>query len=237
MVAIYPHQLTGATVRKSGKTLLGPIDLTLAPTGLTIVMGPNGAGKSTLLKLLHGMERLRDGTQNWAVPPQEALAHQSFVFQTPVLLRRSVMDNLTYPLTLRAHPKAKAQAAAHRWLKDVGLSDAAPQRAALLSGGEKQKLALIRAMITEPEVLILDEPCANLDGRATREIETLLQQAQSRGMRIIMATHDIGQAKRLASDVVFLHQGQLMEHADAAHFFAAPKTPQAQAFLAGDIVE
>jgi tungstate transport system ATP-binding protein len=229
--------LAAAEVRKSGKRLLGPVDLTLQPTGFTIVMGPNGAGKSTLLKTLHGMERLRRGQRSWAVAQDIALARQAFVFQTPVVLRRSVLDNVAYPLTLRGTAKREAQAAARRWLDVVGLSEAAAQRASDLSGGERQKMALARALITEPDGLLLDEPCANLDGQATREIETLLLNAHKNGMRIVMATHDLGQARRLATDVVFLHKGALIEHRPAPQFFQSPTSSQASAFLAGDIVE
>jgi tungstate transport system ATP-binding protein len=107
----------------------------------------------------------------------------------------------------------------------------------MLSGGEKQKLSLARALITEPEILFLDEPCANLDGRATREIESILQQVQARGTRLVMSTHDMGQAKRLARDVIFLHKGLVHESSSVAQFFAAPKTPEAKAFINGDIVE
>lgn len=236
MVAIYPIHLEGVEVRKSGKCLLGPLDLTLAPEGFTIVMGPNGAGKSTLLKTLHGMERVRAGTRTWAVPEAEALTRQAFVFQTPVVMRRTVLDNVAYPLTLRGVSKREAQAAAQGWLSVVGLSKAAAQRASDLSGGERQKMALARALITEPEVLLLDEPCANLDGQATREIESLLLNAHKDGMRIVMATHDHGQARRLASEVLFLHKGKLLEQTPAPQFFETPQTPEAKAFIAGDIV-
>ena len=236
MVAIYPIHLNAIEVRKSGKCLLGPLDLTLAPEGFTIVMGPNGAGKSTLLKALHGMERVRGGTRSWRLPEAEALIRQAFVFQTPVVMRRTVLDNVAYPLTLRGLAKREAQAAAQGWLSVVGLSRAAEQRASDLSGGERQKMALARALITEPEVLLLDEPCANLDGQATREIENLLLNAHKDGMRIVMATHDHGQARRLASEVLFLHKGKRMEQTPAPQFFETPKTPEAKAFIAGDIV-
>ena len=236
MVAIYPIHLNAIEVRKSGKCLLGPLDLTLAPEGFTIVMGPNGAGKSTLLKTLHGMERVRGGSRAWAVPETEALTRQAFVFQTPVVMRRTVLDNVAYPLTLRGMSKREAQAAAQGWLSVVGLSKAAAQRASDLSGGERQKMALARALITEPEVLLLDEPCANLDGQATREIESLLLDAHKNGMRIVMATHDHGQARRLASEVLFLHKGKLLEQTPAPQFFETPQTPEAKAFIAGDIV-
>lgn len=237
MVAIYPIQFSGAEVRKSGKTLLGPLDLTLGAEGVSIVLGPNGAGKSTLLKLMHGMGRLRSGTRTWAVGENEALDKQGFVFQTPVVMRRSVVENVAYPLRIRGVPKREALQTAETWLDRVGLGSAAHRRASVLSGGERQKMALARAMISEPEVLLLDEPCANLDGRSTREIEGILATAHEDGMRIVMATHDLGQAKRLASEIIFLHQGKLLEHTPAPSFFKSPKSEQARAFLAGDIVE
>lgn len=236
MVAIYPITLAQAEVRKAGKSLLGPLDLSLAKDGLTIVIGPNGAGKSTLLKTLHGMERLRGGTLNWSVSKSDALARQAFVFQTPIVLRRSVQDNVAYPLHLRGQDKRAAKAKAAQWLEKVGLRAAAAQRASDLSGGERQKMALARAMITTPDVLLLDEPCANLDGQATRDIETLLLDAHAGGMRIVMATHDLGQARRLATDVLFLHKGQLREHTPAPQFFKSPQSAEARAFVAGDIV-
>ena len=179
---------------------------------------------------------MRGGTRTWAVPETEALTRQAFVFQTPVVMRRTVLDNVAYPLTLRGVSKPEAQAAAQGWVAVVGLSNAAAQRASDLSGGERQKMALARALITEPEVLLLDEPCANLDGQATREIENLLLNAHENGMRIVMATHDNGQARRLASEVLFLHKGKLLEQTPAPQFFETPQPPEATAYIAGDIV-
>ncbi|MEE2945401.1 MAG: ATP-binding cassette domain-containing protein [Pseudomonadota bacterium] len=235
--SIFPVEITDVTVRKRGRALLDGISLSLAPKGITIVMGPNGAGKSTLLKALHGMERLNGGHIQWSQPKSVTQKRQAFVFQTPILMRRPVIDNVAYPLTLRGVSRAEAREKARQWLERVKLGPAAHQRAAELSGGERQKMALARALIGEPELLFLDEPCANLDGRATREIEELLQSANAGGTRIIMATHDMGQARRLADDVVFLNKAKLLEHADAQAFFESPTTPQAQAFLKGEIVE
>lgn len=232
---ILPLTMTGAMVKRRGKTLLGPVDFQLAPEGFTIVMGPNGAGKTTLLRTLHGLERLAAGRIDWQVPFADTLHRQAFVFQTPIMMRRSVRDNLAYPLLLHRAPNAREQAEA--WAKRVGLQDKLDQQAPQLSGGEKQKLALARALIRSPEVLFLDEPCANLDGRSIREIEAILRQAQADGTRILMATHDIGQARRLASDVIFMMHGQIIEAAQAAAFFDAPQTRQAAALLRGDIVE
>ena len=234
---ILPLKMIDAVVKRRGNVLLGPVDLTISDRGFTIVLGPNGAGKTTLLRGLHGLERLAQGRVDWQVPTQDARRRQSFVFQSPIMLRRTVLDNLTYPLTLRGEAKAIAVAQARRWADRVGLGDVCDQYAPDLSGGEKQKLALARAFITDPEIVFLDEPCASLDGRATREIETILLAAHASGTRIVMATHDIGQAKRLATEVAFMMRGAIVENGPAAAFFASPKTPQSAALLMGDIVE
>lgn len=234
---ILPLTMSGAVVKRRDTVLLGPVDLTFAPTGCTIIMGPNGAGKTKLLRALHGVERLAEGQVTWQVPVAEAQAHQAFVFQAPIMLRRSVLDNLAYPLRLGGAAKDKARAEAASWAAKVGLGDALNRAAPRLSGGEKQKLALARALIRKPQIVFLDEPCANLDGPATREIEALLKEAQAQGTRIVMATHDVGQAKRLADDVVFLMHGKIIEEGAAQAFFAAPQTRQAIAHLQGDIVE
>lgn len=234
---ILPLTMSGAVVKRRGKTLLGPVDFTVSPQGFTVVMGPNGAGKTTLLRALHGLERLSAGQVGWQVPLGQTLQRQAFVFQTPVMLRRSVRDNLAYPLILHGMPKSQAHALAADWAARVGLRAALDQQAPQLSGGEKQKLALARALMRNPDIVFLDEPCANLDGRATREIETILKQAKAAGTRILMSTHDIGQARRLATDIVFLMHGQIIETALAQTFFDTPETPQAAALLKGDIVE
>jgi len=234
---ILPLTMSGAVVKRRGQTLLGPVDLDISAQGFTIVMGPNGAGKTKLLRALHGIERLAAGKVTWQVPVGDTQDRQAFVFQAPIMLRRSVRDNLAYPLRLRGVAKSEAFARAADWAQRVGLGDALDRSAPRLSGGEKQKLALARALIGEPDILFLDEPCANLDGRATREIEAILKDAQAGGTRIVMATHDMGQARRLAEDIVFLMHGQVIERGPAQAFFAGPQTPQARALLQGDIVE
>lgn len=237
MTGIFPLKVAGACVARRGRRLVGPIDLDLGPDGITIVMGPNGAGKTTLMRLLHGLERVSEGRLAWSVPTEEARERQGFVFQSPVVMRRSVLDNIAYPLVLRGGRRRAARAAAADWAARVGLGDALARPAAVLSGGEKQKLALARALITGPEALFLDEPTASLDGRAMREIETILTDAAASGTRIVMTTHNIGQAGRLATDVVFLYRGQVHESGEATRFFAQQTTREASAFLKGDIVE
>nr|WP_040701973.1 ATP-binding cassette domain-containing protein [Sulfitobacter indolifex] len=223
--------------RRRGQRLVGPIDLTLGGQGATVVIGPNGAGKTTLLQLLHGTARLSAGQIDWACTTEEARHHQGFVFQRPIMLRRTVLENLIYPLRLRGAPKDKARKAAREWAVRVGLEPLLGRAAPVLSGGEQQKLALARALICKPKLLFLDEPCAALDGRATREIEMILQTAKADGTRLILSTHDLGQARRLADDVLFLVGGRIHEAGRADTFFNQPETEEAQAFLRGDIVE
>lgn len=235
--SLLPMQARGLTVRRRGKVILGPIDLDLSREGFTILIGPNGSGKSTLLKSLHGVERLSDGSVAWNTEMAEAQNHQAYVFQTPIMLRRTVAENLAYPLKLAGVGRDDIRDACTLWAKRIGLGDAMDRPAPRLSGGEQQKLALARALIRAPQMLFLDEPCANLDGRAMREIESLLQTAHAEGTRILMATHDLGQLRRLATDVIFLHAGQVCETGPAQTLLDRPKTAQLTAFLKGDIVE
>lgn len=237
MSGLFPLSVRGATTRRRGRTLVGPVDLDLDGQGTCVVLGPNGSGKTTLLRLLHGIARLSDGTISWAVNTETAQNAQAFVFQRPVMLRRTVSENLMYPLRLAAISKATARKEAESWSARVGLSDMLDRPAHVLSGGEQQKLAIARALITHPELVFLDEPTASLDGRATREIETILGDAVSNGTRLILATHDMGQARRMGKRIVFMLAGRVHETGSGPAFFDGPKTPEAQAFLKGDIVE
>ena len=235
-MSILPLTLEGAEARRKGKTLVGPVDLSLDGAGLTMLMGPNGAGKSTLLRLMHGLERCAEGRVAWAAPEKEAREAQAFVFQTPILMRRSALDNIAYPLRLRGQRLKAARARAEIWGEKVGIAHVLHQPALSLSGGERQKLALARALIAAPEMLFLDEPCAALDGRATREIEQILRDARQGGTRIVMSTHDQGQARRLADEILFLNKGRVREAAPGPEFLSAPRTDEARAFLNGDLL-
>ena len=237
MVSCLPMRATGAVIRRGGAVLAGPVDLTVGDRGLTVVIGPNGSGKTSLLRMLHGIVRLSAGRIDWACPLPEARRRQGFVFQRPVMLRRSVLANVAYPLRLAGVPRREARDRAAAWIERVGLGQAADRPATQLSGGEGQKLAIARALVRGPEILFLDEPCASLDGRATREIEAILAAARAEGTRIVLSTHDMGQARRLADDVWFMLRGRLHEAAPAGRFLAMPATPEAAAFLGGDIVE
>lgn len=233
MTAAFPLTLTQVQVRRQSKTVLGPVDLRLDTGGTTIIVGPNGSGKTTLLRVMHGIERTNGGTVTWEVDDP---AKHAFVFQTPIVMRRTVAENLAYPLKLLKTPQDQIAAAVDHWLARIGLERARHSQATRLSGGERQKLAIARALIRKPDVLFLDEPCANLDGHATREIEALLREVADSGTRLVMATHDMGQARRLANDLVFLLEGRIHETGSAAALFTAPATAELAAFLRGDIV-
>ena len=222
---------------RKGKRLVGPVDLEIDGSGVIVVVGPNGSGKTSLLRLMHGLERADGGTVTWSMPDAEARQRQAFVFQTPIMMRRRVVDCIAYPLVVHGTPRTVARTNAAEWAERIGLGDVLDCQASVLSGGERQKLALARALIRSPEVLFLDEPCANLDGRATREIEAILGDTRRSGTQIVMATHDMGQARRFADTVVFLLKGRLHEMGNAGSFFAEPSTAEAAAFLKGDILE
>ena len=232
-MSMFPLTLDQVMVRRRGKAILGPVDLVVDQGGPLIILGPNGSGKTTLLRVMHGIERINAGRVTWATDSPD---RHAFVFQSPIILRRSVAENLAYPLHLIRTPKIDISAAVDHWLSRIGLAPAASSPASRLSGGERQKLALARALIRKPDVLFLDEPCANLDGHTTREIEALLQDTAASGTRIIMATHDMGQARRLAHRLVFMLDGKIHETGAAADRFAQPKTDALAAFLRGDIV-
>lgn len=237
MNSLYPVQFDDIVIRKSGKTILGPISHTFSSDGVTMVIGPNGAGKTTLLKALHGLERTTSGQINWPILAQDVRRKQAFVFQLPRLLRRNCVDNIAFPLLLDGVSKDVARERARKIAHEAGLGHVLQTAAESLSAGEKQKLAIARALVRKPEMLLLDEPTANLDGRSTKEIETLLKAVLKEGTHIVMATHDMWQANRLANDVIFLNKGRIGEAALASDFFNEPTTVEARSFMAGDILE
>ena len=226
-------RLRDVVVQKRGRRVIGPIDLTLLDHGPTMVIGPNGSGKTSLLRVAYGIERLTSGTVDWM---QDTPMGRAFVFQSPTVLRRSVADNLAYPLQILGWDKAAINDAVDDWLIKTGLERQAKTPATRLSGGERQKLAIARALIRAPQVLFLDEPCANLDGHTTREIEAILTATAQAGTKLVMATHGMGQARRLATHTVFMLDGQVHESGGADMLNGAAQTPQLTAFLQGDIV-
>jgi tungstate transport system ATP-binding protein len=233
---VLPLRAEGLGFAAGGVRILRDVSLAIEAGAPTIVIGPNGAGKSVLLRLLHGLLAPTAGTVTWSSVPGDAARRQSMVFQRPVLLRRSVLANAVYPLRLAGVAPAEREARAREALALVGLGALADRPARRLSGGEQQRLALARAAALQPEVLFLDEPCASLDPTATKAVEEIVAALAARGTKIVMTTHDLGQARRLAGEVVFVHRGRVTEHTPAAAFFARPATPEAAAFLRGELV-
>jgi tungstate transport system ATP-binding protein len=216
-----------------GVEILRDISLTLNPGRPTIVIGPNGAGKSVLLRLCHRLLTPTAG-QIHAGNVAALTERTALVFQRPVMLRRTALANVAYALKGLSPGERRARATA--LLDRVGLAHLADRPARKLSGGEQQRVALARAWGRDPEILFLDEPTASLDPAATRAVEDIVQEVAAGGVKIVMATHDLGQARRLAGDIVFLHKGRIVEHAPATEFFTAPKSPLVAAFLRGDLL-
>jgi tungstate transport system ATP-binding protein len=230
--AIFPLVLHDVCFEAAGQYLIDHISCVLEAQPYTIVLGPNGAGKSLLLRLCHGLIRASSGSIRWhGMDVHAARPYQAMVFQRPVLLRRTVAANISYVLRLHGMPRRERQTVVHETLQQAGLGELGGRSARLLSGGEQQRLALARARVLKPQVLLLDEPTASLDPAATQAVETLLKQISESGTKIIMTTHDLGQARRLADEVLFLHRGRLVEHRPAAEFFSRPQSKEAAAFL------
>jgi tungstate transport system ATP-binding protein len=206
--------------------IIQPLTLRIEAGPSTLILGANGAGKSVLMRLMHGLLAPTTGEIKW-----NARGRQAMVFQRPVMLRRSALANVAYALELAGADESLAMDA----LREVGLAHLAHRPARVLSGGEQQRLALARAWALHPEVLFLDEPTASLDPSATREIEAIIRAFDAAGTKIVMATHNLGQARRLADEVIYLHQGRVVERAPVERFFAQPATAEAAAFMKGEL--
>ncbi len=233
---ILPLAVEGLGYRAGGRQLVAGLDFRLAADGLTVILGPNGAGKTLTLRMCHGLLTPTEGRVRWLGGASRPALQQAMVFQRPVMLRRSARANLTHALACRGVPRAARRARAEAALARTGLAHLARSPARVLSGGEQQRLSLARAWALEPEVLFLDEPTANLDPASSRAVEEVIAAIHRAGTKVVMTTHDLGQARRLADEVLFLCAGRLLERAPAADFFARPATQEARAFLAGEIV-
>ncbi len=232
---ILPVALRDVSFSAGGRTIIDRVSFELAAGPATVILGANGAGKSVLMRLMHGLIAPSAGAIRWSDPDPERLRrNQAMVFQRPVLLRRSALANITYALQARV-ARSEREAVAFEALESVGLPHLAHRPARVLSGGEQQRLALARAWALHPEVLFRDEPTASLDPGATREIETVIKAFDAAGTKIVMATHNLGQARRLADEVLFIHQGRLAERAPVEAFFKRPASPEAAAFIKGEL--
>jgi tungstate transport system ATP-binding protein len=231
-----PLVLEDVSFAAGGRALIDRVSCEFTSGPRTVILGPNGAGKSVLMRLCHGLLTPTSGRIAWRGRNDESRPRaQAMVFQRPVMLRRSALGNVTYGLELAGVARAERDRRARSMLDAVGLGSAAGHPARVLSGGEQQKLALARAWALTPEVLFLDEPTANLDPGATREVERIVDQIHSSGTKIVMTTHNLGQARRLADEIMFMSAGRLADHAPVERFFAQPSTAEAAAFIEGEL--
>ena len=231
-----PLVLDGVGFAAGGRDILHGLDLVLDAGPRTVILGPNGAGKSVLVRIMHGLLAPTAGRVRWAhAPAPGARRRDALVFQRPVLLRRSVLRNLVFALAVAGVPKRERLPRARGALERVGLAGFAAHPARVLSGGEQQRLALARAWMLDPEVLFLDDPTANLAPGATREIEAIVRSIHDGGTKIVMITHNLGQAQRLGDEIVFLERGHIAERSRADAFFRQPASPEGEAFLRGEL--
>ena len=210
---------------EGGTRIIDEVSLSLGAQR-TVILGPNGAGKSTLLRLIHHLLRPSTGVLYWPRPLSQAM-----VFQRPVMLRTTALANVIYGLKIKGHAADDSRRRARASLARVGLEHIARRPARLLSGGEQQRVALARAWALEPELLILDEPTATLDPASSREVERIINEIAASGTRILMTTHNLGQARRIAEEIVFIDRGRIVEQTPVAAFFNQPQTDAAQDFL------
>lgn len=234
-VSDLPLTVADAKVRGGNATILD-LSLTFSAGPPTILIGPNGSGKTTLLRVAMGLIAVDGGCVTWGGREISPPDRRAIVFQRPVMLRRSAAGNLRYALAAADIPRAQHAARTAELLALVGLDSLADRPARRLSGGEQQRLALARALARNPDLLFLDEPTASLDPAATKQIEDVIATVAARGVKVVMSTHDLGQARRLAGDIILLHRGRIIEQAPAPDFFAAPKTNEARRFIAGELL-
>ena len=231
-----PIVLREASVSIGHLTILDRISLSLEPGAPTVLIGPNGSGKTTLIRVGMGLCYPTSGSVTWGGRAQSDGERRAMVFQRPIMLRRTVAANVAFALAAAGMTRNEQSERVADLLRRVGLEGFALRSARRLSGGEQQRLALARALARDPEILFLDEPTASLDPAATKAVEDIVRLIAARGIKIVMATHDVGQARRLAGEIVFLVRGRIVEHAPTERFFTLPSTPEAAAFLRGDLV-
>jgi tungstate transport system ATP-binding protein len=231
-----PIMLVEAVILAGEVAILDAVTLTLGPGPPTILIGPNGAGKTTLLRAAMGLIPLTRGHITWGGRENAPPDRRAILFQRPTMLRRSTAGNIRYALAAAGIARDIRKERTAELLALVGLEGLAQRPARRLSGGEQQRLALARALARDPAVLFLDEPTASLDPAAAKAIEDIVRAVTARGVKVVMSTHDLGQARRLAGDIVLLHRGRLIETGPASEFFAKPRTPEARTFIAGELL-
>jgi tungstate transport system ATP-binding protein len=231
-----PLEFSDVQINSGNVKILDRVSITIVPGAPTVLIGPNGSGKTTLLRAAMGLIPASRGTITWGGRERSPLTRRAIVFQRPVMLRRSTAANVRYSLDVAGTLRTERDRRIADLLSLVGLKGFERRPARRLSGGEQQRLALARALARDPAVLFLDEPTASLDPAATKAIEDIVRSVSARGVKVVMATHDLGEAKRLAGEIVLLHRGRVIEAGPAAEFFAAPKTDDARRFMAGELL-
>jgi tungstate transport system ATP-binding protein len=236
--AVLPVRGEGLVFERGGRRILDSVDIDIDGSGTLALIGPNGAGKSLIVRVLAGLVAPTAGRVTWAGrPPDRRRAPRiGFVFQRPVLLRRSALANVEYALAAAAVGRAERAKRAQDALERASLMHLAHAPARVLSGGEQQLLSIARALATGPQVLMLDEPTSNLDPAATTAIERLIAVVRLEGVRVVLISHDLGQVRRLADEVAFVHHGRILERTPGEAFLAQPSSAEAQAFMRGEIV-
>jgi tungstate transport system ATP-binding protein len=227
---MFPLLLEGVGFARARNAILHDVHLRIAEGSCTVILGPNGAGKSVLMRVMHGLLAPTSGRLRWgdlAVRPES----QAMLFQRPVMLRRSVLGNVAYGLIVQGVPRREARRRALGVLEAVGLRHLAERPARVLSGGEQQRVALARAATLRPRILFLDEPTASVDPAAMRSIEAGIAALHGAGTTVVMVTHHLGQARRLAQEILFLDNGRVGECTPAPEFFRQPRSRAAADFL------
>ncbi len=237
MLPLELHQLSFAA---GNAEIIRGISARIEAGPRSIILGPNGAGKSVLMRLCHSLLLPTAGRIVWHGAMNggkgvDLRRRQAMVFQRPVMLRRSALANVMYGLRLAGKSRNECELRAMDVLEVVGLAQHAQRPARVLSGGEQQRLAIARAWALGPDVLFLDEPTANLDPAATQDIESIINAIHASGTKIIMTTHNLGQARRLGDEILFLSNGRLMEHTPIDRFFREPASAEAATFIKGEI--
>lgn len=233
-------ELRSAGVRFGAVDALHGVDFALHAGERVALVGANGSGKTTLLRLLHGQiggaghAAQVVGERRVRLDARGRVPTQAMVFQRPFLLRLSAWNNLMLALWLARVPRSERTGRALQALERVGLLEQRARPARVLSGGQQQRLALARAWAVQPQVLFLDEPTANLDPGAKREVELLIEQFAHDGMTVVMSTHNLGQAKRIASRVVYLEGGRIECDLPTQWFFNDALPEAAAQFLKGE---
>ena len=231
-----PLMLVDVRIVARDVAILDGITLKLGAGEPTVLIGPNGSGKTTLLRAAMGLIPVSSGLITWGGREHSPPTRRAIVFQRPTMLRRSAAGNVRYALAAAGVPRHKRDARVAELMAEVGLQGLDKRPARRLSGGEQQRLALARALARDPAILFLDEPAASLDPAATKAIEDIVRTVTARGVKVVMSTHDLGQAKRIGGDILLLHRGRLIETGQAEEFFNAPRTEEARKFIAGELL-